>query len=544
MECGILGKVKGYIGRYRMIAPGDTVVAGVSGGADSVCLFFILCELAGEMGFRLAVVHVNHGIRQGDADADEAFVERLCRERGIPFTAVHEDVRAYAARERISEEEAGRKVRYRAFREALARYADGGADGFGKRISGGGFLAEDICGKGKIAVAHNANDRAETVLFHLFRGTGLAGMAGIRPVRGCVIRPILCLERGEIEEFLGERGISFCIDRTNMEDTYTRNRIRNHIFPYVEKEICQGAVRHLCGTAELLAETEGYVGRQAEAAYLRCLADGADVEPEAGTAESRGTVRMPELDADRLLAEDPFIRRQVLLLALEQVTEGRKDITSVHVGELERLLGKEGSKQISLPYGLVVRREPRREGARLVFCRKDGRKEDKKESRKENKNEGRKGSCAGTEGFPVPLQVPAVGTMEVPGLGEVAFTLLERGDLPPESGLSAFFLGKSQFIPQKSCTKWFDYDRITKSLLFRVRKTGDYLTMNQNGKLSRKKLKDYMIGEKIPRNQREEIYVLADGSHVLWVPGYRISEYYKVTGDTRRILQVQIRGGL
>ncbi len=527
MECGILGKVKEYIGKYRMIAPGDTVVAGVSGGADSVCLFFLLCELAGEIGFRLAVVHVNHGIRQGDADADAAYVEGLCRERGVPFTAVHEDVRAYAARERISEEEAGRKVRYRAFREALDWYADGGADGLGRRSSNGEFCS---CGKGKIAVAHNANDRAETMLFHLFRGTGLAGMAGIRPVRGCVIRPILCLERGEIEEFLAERGISFCIDRTNMEDTYTRNRIRNHIFPYVEKEICQGAVGHMCGTADLLAETEGYVRRQAQAAYLRCVAD--SVQPEAGAADGRGTAGLPELDADRLLAEDSFIRRQVLLLALERVTEGRKDITSVHVGEMERLLGKEGSKQISLPYGLVVRREPRREGVRLVFCREDGKKDSRKEV------------CGGAEGFPVPLHVPTGGGLAVPGLGEVVFTLLERGNLPPESGLSAFFLGKSQFIPQKSCTKWFDYDRITKSLLFRTRETGDYLTIHQNGKLSRKKLKDYMIGEKIPRNQREEIYVLADGSHVLWVPGYRISEYYKVTEDTRRILQVQIRGGL
>ena len=102
------------------------------------------------------------------------------------------------------------------------------------------------------------------------------------------------------------------------------------------------------------------------------------------------------------------------------------------------------------------------------------------------------------------------------------------------------FLGKSQIIPQKSCTKWFDYDRITRSLEFRNRKIGDYLTINE--RLSKKSLKEYMIGEKIPKNQRDKIYVLADGNHILWVPGHRISEYYKVTEKTEHILQVQIGG--
>lgn len=488
-----------------MITPGDTIVVGVSGGADSVCLLLVLYELAEEMQLRLIGVHVNHGIRKEEADADAAYAGRLCEERGIPFVLVQEDVRAYAGREHLSEEEAGRKVRYRAFEEVLSGYTE---------RAGSRELSGRDSPRGKIAVAHNANDRVETMLFHLFRGTGLSGMSGIKPVRGHIIRPVLCLERGEIEEYLRERQIPFCIDRTNMEDTYTRNRIRNHIFPYVEKEVCHNAVGHMWETADMLAETASYIRRQAREAYARCMA--------AGEECGEGRLKRLEFDAGALLAEDPFIRRQVLLFGLEQVTEGRKDISAVHVKEMEKLLVKGGSKQLSLPYGLAVRKEPLKGYSRLILYKEADEK-------------------AGTEKKAgIEAQVP--GEVEVPGLGRVVLTLLESGKVPPESGLADFFGGESQFIPQKSYTKWFDYDRITKSLMFRTREKGDYFAIH--GNQSRKKLKDYMIDEKIPRNRREEIYVLADGSHILWVPGYRISEYYKITKETKHILQVQSGGGL
>lgn len=474
--------------RYHMIAPGDTVVTGVSGGADSVCLFLILCELAEEMQLCLTAVHVNHGIRKEEAEKDAEYVECLCKERKVPFVLVQEDVKAYAEREHVSEEEAGRNVRYQAFERVLNQH--GSPDG-------------------KIAVAHNANDRAETMLFHLFRGTGLAGASGIKPVRGHIIRPLLCLRREEIETYLKEKQISFCIDRTNMEDTYTRNRIRNHIFPYVEKQVCRQAVEHMCEAADVLSEAENYIRKQAEAAYHRCV-----------MAEDGGV----ELDIKRLSEEEPFIRRQVLLFGLEQVTEGRKDITSVHVKEIEKLLDKDGSKQISLPYGLVARREPLKGYSSLRLCREGDREP------------------AGCGERQAVITIPIPGMTAIPELGNVEFTLLERGKLPPENEIADFFSGKSQFIPQKSYTKWFDYDRITKSPVFRIREKGDYLTIN--GKLSRKKLKDYMIEEKIPKSRRDKLYVLADGSHILWVPGYRISEYYKITEYTKHILQVQLRGGL
>ena len=210
----MIEKVRKYIKQYDMLMPGDTVVAGVSGGADSLCLLFMLKEFAKEMPLQLAVVHVNHGIRE-EATEDAAYVKQICEELDVPFFLKEADVEGIAKSQGISTEEAGRNVRYEAFSEVLGEH----------------FTA------GKIAVAHNANDRAETMLFHLFRGTGLTGLSGIKPVRGQIIRPLLCLSREEIEQYLVKKEIAFCIDRTNNEDTYTRNKIRHHILPFAEENI-------------------------------------------------------------------------------------------------------------------------------------------------------------------------------------------------------------------------------------------------------------------------------------------------------------------
>ena len=223
-------KVFAYIREHHMLQAGDRVVAGVSGGADSVCLLFLLLEWQKEVPTDIAVVHVDHGIR-AEAGEDARYVEQLCEERGIPFFLTRAEVRNRARMEKISEEEAGRRTRYEAFEKAAKEW-----------------------GATKIAVAHNSNDRSETQLFHLFRGSGIRGLASIMPVRDRIIRPLLCLERWEIEKFLQQRGIVYCKDATNEEDDYTRNRIRHHILPYAEQNIVKGCVAHMNQTAELLAE--------------------------------------------------------------------------------------------------------------------------------------------------------------------------------------------------------------------------------------------------------------------------------------------------
>lgn len=175
-----------FIRKHGMIGKGDVVVAGVSGGADSVCLLFVLCGLRRELGFSVRACHVNHGLRGAEADADEEYVRRLCRDLGVPCRFFHEDVEWIARKRKQSPEEAGRMVRREAFLTMCRE--DGGT---------------------KIATAHHRDDNAETVLLNMARGTGLKGLGGIRPVTGKWIRPLLALTREQTEGYLRRRGITW-----------------------------------------------------------------------------------------------------------------------------------------------------------------------------------------------------------------------------------------------------------------------------------------------------------------------------------------------
>ena len=220
------------------------ITAALSGGADSVALLLILQELQAEYGFTLAAVHVHHGIRGAEADRDAAFCTSLCKRLGIPFRMVKIDVPAYAAEQRLSIETAARLLRYAALDEAAPT----------------GFLA----------TAHHAGDQAETLLFHLLRGSGLRGLCGIPPVRGRILRPLLSCTKDELLAYLAERGQDFVTDSTNFETDAARNFLRQEAIPLLERCNPQ-AVPHMARTAMLLSEDEAYLQMQADAAYAACV---------------------------------------------------------------------------------------------------------------------------------------------------------------------------------------------------------------------------------------------------------------------------------
>ena len=476
-------KVFAYIREHRMLQAHDRVVAGVSGGADSVCLLFLLLEWQKICPIDIAVVHVNHGIR-AEAGEDARYVEQLCEAGGISFFLTRADVRDRAAREKISEEEAGRRTRYEAFEQAAKDW-----------------------GATKIAVAHNSNDRSETQLFHLFRGSGIRGLASILPVRDNIIRPILCLERGEIEDFLTQQGISYCKDATNDEDDYTRNRIRHHILPYAEQNIAQGCVAHMNQTAELLAETEEYLELQTNAAAGQCIRREGD---EASTVH---------IGVEPFLALHPVIRKRLLYEEVKKLSPGQKDITYQHIAELLTLFTREGNRTICLPFGIRGRRQYEQVLLTIQTIQTTNAAD----------------SGMQTAATPLWQQNPEM----VPGQTktvECALGILEYSVWEAPGGHE-----KNQEVPTNQYTKWFDYDKIKKCPMIRTRQTGDYLTIaDGRGGMIRKSLKSYFVDQKIPREERDRLPILAEDDHVLWVVGYRISEYYKVTENTKRILKVQL----
>ncbi len=451
-------EVKTYMEEHKMVNENDTIVAGVSGGADSVCLFLLLEEYCKQKNARLVVVHMNHGIRV-DAGKDADYVKKLCEEFDVPLRLFEEDINELAKSAGIGTEEAGRIARYKAFEQVLNEYG----------------------GKGKIAVAHNKGDQAETVLFHLFRGSGIAGLTGIAPVRGNIIRPLLDTTREEIENYLLEKGRNWCIDSTNGENTYTRNKLRNVVFPYVEKEICSQAVSHVANAANDLAQIKTFLD---------------DMTIEA----IREIVTFKDKEADiriePFLACHEVIQKQVILKVLEILVPARRDISSVHVADVLSLFTKESGKQIQLPYGFVATKVYEQ----IVIKRE---------------------SAKGCE-FCYSVMIP----------GQICYETDKRIDF------KVFEWDNSEEIPRKSYTKWFDYDKIINCLELRNRRIGDYFTISEDGK--KKSVKEYFIEEKIPREERDRVPILADGNHVLWAIGKRISEYYKVTEKTKTILQVTV----
>jgi tRNA(Ile)-lysidine synthase len=451
-------KVFSFIKKHNIFESGDKVVTGVSGGADSVCLLFMLLEFRKRLPISVQVVHVNHGIRK-EAAQDAAYVEKLCRENDIPFCLVERDVRKLAQEQHCSEEEMGRMVRYEAFRQAAGQ-----------------------CGAWKIAVAHNMNDKSETMLFNLFRGSGIKGLGSIRPVKGDIVRPLLCLERSEIEEYLRERNISYCTDATNMKDEYTRNRIRHHILPYAEEQIASGSIRHVAAAAGELGEIDEYLEQQTDK-----LID----TKECAEKTDAGYI----LNAERLSKEHDVIVRRLIYRILYELSPHAKDITAKHVAAVTGLLSREGNAAINLPFGI---------SARLQYGK---------------------------------IYLSAANSRETCPDGEAAFTA--------ETSLKLDIIECDgqlyKEVPQKKYTKWFDYDKIEQTPILRYRQQGDYISVaGSNGEEIHKSLKKYFIDEKIPSEYRNRIKLLADGAHIIWVTGYRISEHYKVTENTRHILQVQL----
>ena len=444
-------KVKAYVKKWHMLQKEDSVIAGISGGADSVCLLFMLLKLQKELGFALMAVHVNHGIRGAEAERDEAYVKRLCRQWNVRLKVYRENVPAYAKEHGMTEEEAGRDIRRTCFCKVLKEW-----------------------GGTKIALAHHENDNVETLLWNLCRGTGIRGLGGIAPVNDVWIRPLLCVKRREIESYLKKRGISYCTDTTNADRRYMRNRIRMDVIPYLEDCVNTESVSHMGKTMERMYELEQYILEEVGQYKESCI----------GWKNGRRIIRQTEYTKI-----PKALRDNVLHEILCETAGRRKDIEEVHVQMLRDLFTKQVGKRIDLPYGVTAIRTY--EGVRF----------------EKNIPEA---SYAGDENELFSIRVFDRGP------GNVTF-------------------------PEKIYTKWFDYDIIKNTVKIRHRMAGDAIVINRYG--GRKKLKQYFTDQKIPQEDRDKIWIAADGDEVLWIVGYRQSQKYQITEKTTKILEIQYCGG-
>ncbi len=470
MSFKLLSKVEKYILDHNMIEMNDKVILGVSGGGDSMCLFDIMTALRDKYSLELYVVHINHGIRGLEADEDEVFVKEECMKRNVEFFSFKYDVEAYANEHKISLEEAGRELRYISFRNIKEKVE---AD--------------------KIAVAHTSNDSAETILFNIIRGTGLAGIKGIKPVNGDIIRPILCMTCEDVNTYIASRNLGYRTDITNFEEEYTRNKIRLNVLPYMEKNINPKVIEHIINLGELVRYSEDFMERYADNIYSRVVIKKAFAETEEYL-----------IDVNLLKVEDSIIQQKVIRKVIFALIGQLKDITRQHIDCILLLADNQVGKKIELPYGIV--------------CEKNY-------------------DC-------LSLYIGKSHYQSIEDMADLLYEEVEFGKEYYVDSIRKHIIfeiidyDKSMEIPKNDYTKWFDYDRIDGNIVLRNRKIGDTIKTSEVG--GTKKLKDLMIDLKIYRGMRDGIPVVAFGSKVLWLVGYRSSEGYKVSESTNKVLQIRV----
>lgn len=451
-------KVRATIDRYEMLEPGDAVLVGVSGGADSVALLHVLHSLRERYGISLTVAHFNHGLRGSESDRDEQFVRQVADRLGVPL--VVERNSDPLDRDSGNIEERARLKRYEFFHRS----------------------AEER-GSGKIALGHTANDQAETVLLWLLRGTGRKGLGGMPPVREGIVRPFIDTERSDIVEYLTEGGIAWVEDGSNQEPAFTRNRIRHRLIPQIQEEFEPQVVPLLSSTAELLRDEESWL-EQITQTHFQALAKEADGERVA-------------FAIDTLASLPKALQRRLTRYALESVQGSLRKIGRDHVEAVLALIYSDSPHaEVCLPGGLGARREY---GMLQV-----GKIEKEEVS-----------FCYSFDELPAEVAISEIGRT-------ISFEVL---DWTP--GCT---------VPRTAQDVVIDRETVNFPLVIRSMKQGD--RFNPLGVEGSKKIKDFFIDQKVPYEKRHKVPIVAFGSVIAWVAGYRIDDRTRVTDRTRTAVRM------
>lgn len=452
----VLNIVKSTIKNNSLLSGGESVLVALSGGADSVCMLDVLCKLKKELNITVAAAHLNHMIRGEEAQRDQDYVESLCKKIGVKLHIDNANIPEIASSNGISEELAGREARYNFFKSL--------ADNFGYTT---------------IATAHNRNDRSETVLMRIIRGTGIDGLCGIKYKReDGVIRPILDVCRIDIEAYCKENNLDFCTDSTNLSCDYTRNRIRNELIPLIEEKFNPSIVDTICSLADNSLEDAEFINGYAGRLYKRI--------------NSPMPKKYPDLlDIETLKAVDSCISSRIIRIALKNKMGDSYNPQRAHIELVKNLLDKETGACAELPDGLKV-------------YVKYGWLELSTDNEDENKD-----FCYEIE----------IDSSKCKSFGETSFEVTEN----------IHNRSKNQMI--------VNYDLLDgKKLFIRNRKIGDRMVFFKDGRT--RKIKDYFIDKKIPRQDRNKIPLLCTENEVVAIIGDRVSEIYKPNDETKKGLVI------
>lgn len=462
----VLNKISNLAKRYDMLENGDSVLVALSGGADSVCLLHSLVKLEESLNIKVYAAHLNHMIRGSEADEDENFVRSFCKKQGVKLFVKKVNVPELASERGYTLEEGGREARYEFFSQLRDE----------KKIK-------------KIATAHNKNDRAETVLMRILRGTGVDGISGIPKTRdGGIIRPLLDVSREEIEEYCLENELSYCTDSTNLDNEYTRNRIRNELIPYLKENFNPKVVDSVVRFSELASEDAEFLNAYAKRLYKRINNPMPKKKP--------CVLHIESLE----LIESSIKSRLIRIAAADALKTENLKLEQKHIRDIIALCGSESGTGIDISGNLRVENQY----GWLVFL---------------NRNEEKPAPAFENE-FKI----------EVKPL-ESYFIKEINKDI-------TFKLVNPRIYKKNPREIFLDFDKLEgKHLTVRNRRKGDRMICFPGGET--KKLKSIFIDEKIPKSDRDKIPILCADGEIAAIIGGRVSEKYKITKETGRALAVE-----
>lgn len=458
----LIDKVEETIRQNSMINRGDKIIVAVSGGPDSMCLLHLLFSLKYKYDIKLIAAHVNHGLRGEEADKDEDYVRQYCRSIDVPFYSIKVDLNKLAKEKKISCESAGREVRYNFFEDLMHK-----------------------TNAQKIALAHNANDQAETVLMRLMRGTGVEGLTGIKPVRDNIfIRPIINISRDEIEEYCDKHKLSPRIDKTNLESIYTRNKIRLDLIPYIKENFNKDVIGAINNLVFMVTKDNEYLEIISKEKYKKYCS---------------------KKDLKVIINKDAFNEHEAILtriirLSLLELKGNLLDLEKVHIYDIINVQANETGKRIILPDQIIAYNNY---GNIELYKQKD-------------------------------LTVLRNDDEYNLSLNDTA----EISEMNLKVSTSILPKGSNINYKENEMIKYFDYDKVQEKMIIRFRRNGDKFT--PFGMKGSKKLKDLFIDLKIPQEERDNIPLICFGDEIAWVIGYRISNKFKVDKNTNRILEIKL----
>ncbi|WBW97942.1 tRNA lysidine(34) synthetase TilS [Oceanirhabdus sp. W0125-5] len=457
----MINKVESYIKYNNMIDVGDTLIVGVSGGPDSMCLLNILLSLKEKYKLRIVVAHINHGLRGKESDDDEKYVEKYCEGNGMIFRAININVDEIAKSRKISSEMAGRDIRYEFFNKLKDEYKGN-----------------------KIALAHNANDVAETIMMRIVRGTGIDGLEGIKAVReGVYIRPILCLKREEIENYCDTYNLNPRIDKTNLENIYSRNKIRLDVLPYLKENFNEDIINTLLRLSKNVARDNDYF----RGVVHNLIKDYCEVQ-------------LGEVILNKELFEvhDALLTR-CIRECIAVIKGNTNNLEQVHIYDIIKLSKKESGKKIDIPGGLLAMNS----FGNIIILKKDTKL---------------------TEKLNLKLEISEKNTL--PNGDIIEMCIRKRVEIKSFS--------------KSKCTKYFDYDKIKGNIYVRNKREGD--TMIPLGMKGRKKLKKIFSENKIPPHMRNTLPIITFDNEIAWIIGYTLGEKYKIDNRTENVLIIEYKG--